>query len=277
MRVGFIGGGYMGEAIVNAALKAGFAAAPGDIAVSDVAAARRQHLASTYNVSVTVSNVEAARRGEIIVLAVKPQEFDSIAPELRGELDTSQVVLSIMAGVPLEQVVSGLGHRAVARAMPNTAAFVREAMTVWTAAKELSDQGRAAVADLLRALGREVYVADEKYLDMATALSGSGPGFVFLFLEALIDAGVHIGLRRDIASELAIQTMFGSAMLARETGKHPAELRNMVTSPGGTTAEGLKALEEAGLRGTVLGAIEAAYERAKDLAGVKEPGTEPGT
>jgi pyrroline-5-carboxylate reductase len=146
-------------------------------------------------------------------------------------------------------------------------------MTVWTAAPELSERGRASVADLLGSMGREIYVGDEKYLDMATALSGSGPGFIFLFLEALIDAGVHIGLRRDVASDLAVQTLFGSAMLARETGKHPAELRNMVTSPGGTTAEGLKAFEEAGLRGTVMGAIEAAYERAKDLAGVKEPGT----
>jgi pyrroline-5-carboxylate reductase len=271
MKLGFIGGGYMGEAIVSAALKSGLATAD-DIAVSDVAAARRKHLATTYSVSVSESNVDAARRGEIVVLAIKPQEFDNVAGELRGELDSSQVVVSIMAGVPLEQVVSGLGNREAVRAMPNTAAFVGEAMTIWTATSELSDQNKAAIAELLQALGREVYVEDEKYLDMATALSGSGPGFVFLFLESMIDAGVHIGLRRDIATELAIQTMFGSAKLARETGKHPAELRNMVTSPGGTTAEGLKAFEEAGLRGTVIGAIEAAYERAKDLGGVKEPG-----
>jgi pyrroline-5-carboxylate reductase len=272
LRVGFIGGGYMGEAIVSAALKGRIASAS-DIAVSDVSAARRKHLASTYAVSVNESNVEAARRGEVIVLAVKPQEFDNVATELYGELDGSQVIVSIMAGVPLERITSGLGHAAVARAMPNTAAFVREAMTVWTAAPGLSEQGRASAADLLGSMGREVYVGDEKYLDMATALSGSGPGFIFLFLEALIDAGVHIGLRRDIATDLAVQTLVGSALLARETGKHPAELRNMVTSPGGTTAEGLKAFEEAGLRGTIMGAIEAAYERAKDLAGVKEPGT----
>ncbi len=264
MRVGLIGGGFMGEAMVSALVKDGVAQA-GEVTVSDIAEARRRHLADRYGVAVTVDSAEAARDAELVVLAVKPQEFSGVASDVRGKLDAGQTVLTIMAGVTIARVVEGLGYAAVARAMPNTAAFVGQAMSVWTTTEVVSEAGREAVARLLQALGREVRVGDEKYLDMATAVSGSGPGFVFLFLEAFIDAAVHIGLRRELAEELAVQTLFGSACLARETGKHPAELRNMVTSPGGTTAAGLLILEEAGLRGAVIDAVEAAYERAKEL------------
>ncbi len=264
MRVGLIGGGFMGEALVSALLRDGLVQA-GDVTVSDVAEARRQHLASRYGVAVTAENAEAVRGAELVVLAVKPQEFSAVAADLRGRLEGGQTVLTIMAGVPIERIVDELGHGAVVRVMPNTAAFVGQAMSVWTASEAVSDDGREAVARLLRALGREVHVSDEKYLDMATAVSGSGPGFVFLFLEAFIDAAVHIGLRRELAEELAVQTLLGSACLARELEKHPAELRNMVTSPGGTTAAGLQVLEDAGLRGAIIDAVEAAYERAKEL------------
>ncbi len=264
MRVGVIGGGSMGEALVSALLKEGIAQS-GDLTVSDPAGARREHLASQYGVSVTDDGRGAVSGAEIVVLAVKPQDFGTVASELRGTLDSSQTVLSIMAGVRIERLAEGLGHKAVVRAMPNTAAFVGQAMTVWTATPDVSQQGREAAAQLLGALGREVEVGDERYLDMATAVSGSGPGYVFLFLEALIDAGVHVGLRRELATELALQTLRGSVSLAEETGKHPAELRDMVTSPAGTTAAGLQVLEEAGLRGAVIAAVEAAYERAKEL------------
>lgn len=266
MRVGLIGGGFMGEALVSALLKDGLAQ-PGEVTVSDVAEARREHLASQYGVSVTVDNAEAARGAEIVVLAVKPQEFDAVASGLRGKLGGGQTVASIMAGVRTERITDALGHDAVVRVMPNTAAQVGQAMSVWTATEAVSGDGLEAVSRLLRALGRELRVSDEKYLDMATALSGSGPGFVFFVIEALIDAGVHIGLRREQAEELVLQTVFGSACLALETGKHPAELRNMVTSPAGTTAAGLQVLDEAGLRGALIAAVEAAYERAKELGG----------
>ncbi len=266
MRVGLIGGGFMGEALVSAILRDSLAAAA-DVTVSDVAEGRREHLSERYGVAVTASNSEAVQAADLVVLAVKPQEFDGVAQELRGKLLAGQTVLSIMASVPVERITHGLAHKAVARAMPNTAAFVGEAVTAWLATADTSEAGRDAVSKLLDALGRQLQVGDEKYLDMATALSGSGPGFVFLFLEALIDAGVHIGLRREAATELAVQTLFGAAALAREMGKHPAELRNMVTSPGGTTAAGLQVLEEAGLRGTLIDAVEAAHERAKELGG----------
>ncbi len=266
MRIGLIGGGFMGEALVSALLKQGLVQ-PADVTVSDVVEARRQHLASQYGVAVTAENTEAVHEAELVVLAVKPQEFPAVAAGLRGKLDRGQTVLTIMAGVPISRVVEELGHDAVVRVMPNTAAFVGQAMSVWTASAAVTQEQREAAAKLLRALGREVQVSDEKYLDMATAVSGSGPGYLFLFLEALIDAAVNVGLRRELAEELAVQTLLGSAVMARELKKHPAELRNMVTSPGGTTAAGLQVLEDAGLRGAIIDAIEAAYERAKELSG----------
>jgi len=266
MRVGVIGGGFMGEALVSALLKNGLAEAS-EVTVSDVVEARRQHLAASYGVEVMAENLEAVRGAELVVLAVKPQEFSAVAAGLRGRVGRKQTLLSIMAGVPIERIGRELEHEAVVRAMPNTAAFVGQAMSVWTARAGVPEERCETVARLLRAVGRELRVGDEKYLDMATAVSGSGPGFVFLFLEAFIDAAVHIGLRREVAQELAVQTLLGSAVLARETGKHPAELRNMVTSPGGTTAAGLQVLEDAGLRGAIIDAVEAAYERAKELNG----------
>lgn len=266
MRIGLIGGGFMGEAIVSALLKEGVAQ-PADVTVSDVAEARRQHMSSTYQITATTDNREAAGGADVVLLAVKPQEFATVAAGLKGQLKDEQTALSIMAGVPIERIAGGLGHKAVVRAMPNTAAFVGQAMSVWTANEAVSPEGRQAAATLLRAIGREIEVTDEKYLDMATAVNGSGPGFIFLFLEAFIDGAVHVGLRREVAEQLATQTLLGAATMAQELGKHPAELRNMVTSPGGTTAAGLQVLEDAGLRGAIIDAVEAAYERARELSG----------
>ena len=266
MRVGLVGGGFMGEALIAALLKEGVLQ-PGDVTVSDVAAARRDQLASTYKVAVTTDNAEAASGAALVVLAVKPQEFPGVAAGLKGRFQSDQTALSIMAGVPIERIAQGLGHKAIVRVMPNTAAFVGQAMSVWMASEDVSAAGREAAATLLRALGRELQVSDEKYLDMATAVSGSGPGFVFLFLEAFIDGAVHVGLRRDMAEQLAMQTLLGAAVMAQQMGKHPAELRNLVTSPGGTTAAGLQVLEDAGLRGAVIDAVEAAYDRARELSG----------
>ena len=264
MRIGFIGGGYMGEALAAAFLKEGLVAA-GDVTISDVAEARRRHLSSAYGVSVTDQNSEAAAGADVVVLAVKPQEFANVAAGLRGALSDGQTLLSIMAGVSIARIVEETGHRAVVRVMPNTAAFVGQAMSVWTTSDAVPNERKQAIAGLLGALGRELQVGDEKYLDMATAVSGSGPGFVFLFLESMIDAGVRIGLQREMAEELAIQTLLGSATMAREMDKRPAELRAMVTSKGGTTAAGLQVLENAGFRRVIADAVQATYERAKEL------------
>jgi pyrroline-5-carboxylate reductase len=265
MRLGLIGGGYMGEAIVSAVLKQGLAK-PGDITVSDVADARRTYLSAEYGIATTVDNATAASAAELLVLAVKPQEFSNVAAGLRGKLSAKQTIVSIMAGVPIRRIDEALGHDAVARAMPNTAAFVGQAMSVWIAAPGVAESARAAIASVLQAMGREFRVDDEQYLDMATAVNGSGPGFVFLFLEALIDAAVHLGIPRKMAEELSVQTLLGSAVLARETGKPAAELRAMVTSKGGTTAAGLQVLEDAGIRATISEAIAAAHKRAQELS-----------
>ena len=264
MRIGFIGGGYMGEALVSAFLKAG-AVQPGEVVVSDVAEARRKQLADDYGVRATADNVEAVSNAEVVVLAVKPQEFSNVAAPLKGTLNSNQTVLSIMAGVSMERIASELGHAAIVRVMPNTAAFVAEAMSVWTASSAVAEEAKRSVAALLATMGRELQVSDEAQVDMATAVSGSGPGFVFYFLEGLIDGAQKVGFTRKQAEQLALQTLFGAATLARESGKDAGALREMVTSKGGTTAAGLQKLDAAGVRGAIVSAVLAAHERAKEL------------
>jgi pyrroline-5-carboxylate reductase len=266
VRLAFIGTGVMGEAVIAALLQRGLAQ-PADITACDVSAQRREHLSQAYGVATADRAASAAAGADVIVLAVKPQDFPAVARDLRGKLATGQTVVSIMAGVSLAALREGLGHQAIVRAMPNTPAQIGEGMTVWTATEAVSASARNDIHRILGALGQELCVADEKYLDMATAVSGSGPAFVFLMMEAMIDAAVHIGLRREMATAMVIQTVLGSARYAQATGRHPADLRNQVTSPGGTTAEGLLALEEAGVRAAFAQAIIAAYERARQLGG----------
>ena len=266
MKLAFIGGGVMGEAIIAGALSKNVAA-PDQIAVCDIVAERRAHLGKTHGVSVSDDAAAAAQGAELVVLAVKPQEFAAAGAVLSGRLNASQTVMSIMAGVTINGIQSALKHNAIVRAIPNTPAQIGEGMTVWTATDAVSAAAREAVRSLLAVLGRELYVGDEKYVDMATAVSSSGPAYVFLVMEALIDAAVHIGLRREMAEPMVIQTILGAARYAQASGRHPAELRNQVTSPGGTTTEGLLALEEAGIRAAFVDAVEAAYEKAKRLGG----------
>jgi pyrroline-5-carboxylate reductase len=264
MRLAFIGGGMMGEAVIAGAIRNDISGA-GSIAVCDVAAARRQHLSSKYQVKATGDAAVATQGADIVVLAVKPQEFAVAASQLKGRLGGDQTVMSIMAGVRIETIRDLLGHDQVVRAIPNTPAAISESMTVWTATPTVQEAARDAVRMLLGVLGKEIYVDSEKYVDMATAVSSSGPAYVFLVMEAMIDAAVHIGLRREMAVPMVIQTLLGSARYAQESGRHPAELRNQVTSPGGTTTEGLLELEEAGLRAAFARAIEAAYLKAQEL------------
>ena len=266
MKLAFIGGGVMGEAIISALLAKGIAQAA-DISVCDIVARRRRHLERTYGIKAMDSSAPAIKGSDIVVLAVKPQEFPAAAQGIGGRLKADQTVLSIMAGISTATIRDRLGHEAIVRAMPNTPAQIGEGMTVWTATAAVSPQRRRSVREVLGALGQEIYVEDEKYIDMATAVSGSGPAFIFLVMEALIDAAVHIGMRREMAAPIVVQTLLGSARYAQTTGKHPADLRNMVTSPGGTTAEGLLALEEAGIRAAFAEAIMAAYAKAKQLGG----------
>lgn len=266
MKLAFIGGGMMGEAIIAGVLARGVAT-PADIAVCEIVAARREHLAKAHGVAATSEGRGAVAGAELVVLAVKPQEFASAAAGLAGALEPAQTVMSIMAGVTIGSIQGALKHQAVARAIPNTPAQIGEGMTVWTATPDVAPAGREGIAAVLSVLGREIYVSEEKYIDMATAVSSSGPAYVFLVMEAMIDAAVHIGLRREMAQTMVLQTVAGSARYAQTTGTPLAELRAQVTSPGGTTAEGLLALEEAGVRAAFTRAIVAAHEKAKKLGG----------
>lgn len=254
----------MGEAMVSGVLSNDLAR-PEDIAVCDIMAQRREHLSAAYGVTAVGEAAAALADAEIVVLAVKPQEFPAAAGGIA--VRPAQTVMSIMAGVTVQTIRTALKHDAVVRAIPNTPAQVGEGMTVWTATEAVPEAARETVRGILSVLGEEMYVENEKYVDMATAVSSSGPAYVFLVMEALIDGAVHIGFRRDQAQRMVIQTLLGSAKYAQASGKHPAELRNQVTSPAGTTTEGLLALEKAGVRRAFIEAVRAAYEKAQRLGG----------
>ena len=264
VNITFIGGGVMAEAIIGGVLGQGIAQ-PTEIWVGEPLQARRHALAERFGVTTSAGNVEAIRHGDLLVLSIKPQSFPEVLQELQGEVESHQVVLSIIAGARMATIVAGLGHDSVIRVMPNTPAQIGAGMSVWTATPSVNGRFQETTRSILQTLGEELYVTDEKYIDMATAVSASGPAYVFLFIESLVDAGVYLGMPREMAHMLVLQTVLGSAKLTKVTGKHPAELRDKVTSPGGTTAEALNRLEEAGFRAAVLSAVTAAYEKAKQL------------
>ena len=256
----------MAQAIISGGKDAG---RDSSIIVGEPFEARRESLKSDLGVEVTASNREAIAGADIVVLSVKPQQLEAVAEELDGALNADQTVLSIMAGVKIHSIGLKLNHTKLIRVMPNTPAQIRKGISAWTASDDVEQATLDFVASMLSAIGDELKFSDEKNIDIATALSGSGPGYVFVFIEALTDAGVELGLPVHVARHLASQTVLGSAALQRESGKHPAELRNMVTSPGGTTAAGLAALEMGGFRANVADAVRAAFERGEELAGGK--------
>jgi pyrroline-5-carboxylate reductase len=264
MKIAFIGGGNMGEAMLAAVLAKSLAQ-PASISVSDVSRERLEHLKKRYSVQITADNVAAVSAKDIIILAVKPQNLAEVVDGLRGRIESSQLVLSIIAGAKISTVSQGLNHGAVVRAMPNTPAQVGEGMSVWTATPAVTEGQKQSAKAILGAMGRELYVDDEAYLDMATAISGSGPAYFFLMVEALVEAAIEIGLPRDTAQELVLQTMLGSGRFIEQSGEAPSELRRKVTSPGGTTAAALEQFEKVGFDKLVRRAVRAAYERAKEL------------
>jgi pyrroline-5-carboxylate reductase len=263
VKIAFVGGGAMAEAMIRCLL-AKKVAAPRSMVVSDISPVRRELLGREYGVRTLSDNKEAAKDTDLIILAVKPQNLHEVMDDIKG-LGREQLVLSIVAGATVSRLCQGLDHSSVVRAIPNMPAQIGEGMTVWTATTETKARHKKLAQIVVGALGKEIYVADEKYLDMATALSSSGPAYVFLFIEALIDAGVHIGLPRDMAKELVLQTVLGSTRTVEKTGRHPADLRNMVTSPGGTTTEALFELEKGRFRSLLLEAVAAAYKKAESL------------
>ncbi|MFN2568821.1 MAG: pyrroline-5-carboxylate reductase [Candidatus Dormibacteria bacterium] len=263
IHLGVIGSGVMAEAMIAGLLRENRVAA-GQIVCADPSGSRREDMAR-MGVSTTSDNAVAVREAAVILLSVKPQVAGTVLEGLRGSLASDTLVISIVAGVTTAALRSGLGHQRVVRAMPNTPAQVGAGMTVWFAAEAVDNEGRERTRAILSALGEELEVADEHQVSMATAISGSGPAYVFLYMEALTNAAVHLGLHRDVARRLVVQTVRGSADLARQSGRHMAELRDMVTSPGGTSAAALNRLESGKLRGIMDDAVRAAFQRTIEL------------
>lgn len=264
MHVTFIGGGNMAEAIIKGLLAKGIAK-PEDIAVMDIKPARLKYLAEQYKVATHARAADALAGAELVVLAFKPQDLAESAAAIKKLIPPEVPVVSILAGATLAGLRSALEHDALVRTIPNMPAQIGEGITVWTATKEVTAGQRESVRALLSALGKEIFVTVEEQVDMATAVSSSGPAYIFLIIEALTDAGVHIGLPRAVSQELVLQTIVGSAHTVEKLGKHPAELKNMVTSPGGTTTEALRKLEAGGLRHLLIEAVDAAYEKSRKL------------
>jgi len=235
---------------------------------------RRDELTKLYGVRALASNVAAAKEAQVVVLSVKPQVLGTVMRELRGNLTDEQLVVSIVAGATLRSLRDGLGHAAIVRAMPNTPAQVGMGVTAWCPTSAVDAEQRDRAKAILGALGEEIMVDDETLVDMATALSGTGPTYVFLLMEALVDAGVHLGFSRRVAEELVLRTVEGSASFARRSGRHLAELRNMVTSPGGTSAAAIYQLEKGALRTVLSKAVYAAYQRTRELGVEAERRTE---
>jgi pyrroline-5-carboxylate reductase len=265
-RIAFVGAGVMAESMIAGLLKNALIPAA-HVVASHPREDRRDRLEERFGIRTTESNLEAARDTDLGILTIKPQVLQAVMRQLSGTLSREQVVVSVIAGAPIDVLVNGLGHQAVVRVMPNTPAQVGQGMSVWNTTPGVTDTQRLRVQAVLSALGEELWVEEEKYVDMATALSGTGPTYVFLMMEALIDAGVHMGFPRRIAEQIVLQTVSGSVAFARDSGKHMAELRNMVTSPGGTSAEAIYQMEKGGLRTVLSRAVYAAYQRTQVLAG----------
>lgn len=262
--VALVGAGAMGEAMIGGLLEKGLIPASA-ISASHPREHRRADLAARYGIRAIAENREVATGAELVIISVKPQVLRTVLADLRGAIQPDALVLSIVAGARLDSIVQGLRHAAVVRSMPNTPAQVGEGMTVWTATPHVSSRQLRQAQAILDALGHELHVADEVFLDMATAVSGTGPAYVFLLMEALIDAAVHLGFSRADARKLVIQTIRGTAMYAERASFHPAEMRNSVTSPGGTSAHAIYQLEKGGFRTVLSKAVWAAYQRSVAL------------
>ena len=264
MKVSFIGGGNMGEAILSLLISKKVVRVEG-ICVGEVINARCQYLRDKYGIDAKTSNAEAIAGADVVVLAIKPQTLPQVLPDLAGRLKPAQLVMSIIAGAKIATLAAGLKHDRIVRVMPNTPAQIGEGMSVWTATPKVTGRQRQWAASILKNIGDEIFVSDEGLLDAVTAVSGSGPAYFFLFVESLIDAAAETGLERDMAHKMVIQTMLGSGHLVEKSGRTPAELREMVTSKGGTTAAALAVFEQGDFRGLVKRAVAAAHRRAREL------------
>ncbi|OQY29666.1 MAG: pyrroline-5-carboxylate reductase [Anaerolineaceae bacterium 4572_5.1] len=269
IKIAFIGSGAMAGAIIVGLLREKLAT-PENLFASDPREDRGEELREKYGIQPFTDNTAAVANADVVVLSVKPQRLRGVLEELQGKIPSHALVLSIIAGATIEKISTGLGHGKVVRTMPNTPARIGEGITVWVASDAVSTSQKEQAQKILSALGEDVFVEDEYYLDMATALSGTGPAYVYMFMEAMIDAGVHMGFPRRISEKLVVQTMRGSVNFYEKNDVHVAALRNQVTSSGGTSAEALYYLEKAGVRTAISRAIWAAYQRSLELGREKK-------
>ena len=268
-KLAFVGCGVMAESMIAGLLRKKLVA-PEQLAASHPRANRRAELNEKYKIQVHELNGEAVKQSResensIVALCVKPQRLSGVLQELKEIVLPNQIVFSIIAGAKIETLSEALGNKKIVRAMPNTPSQIGAGITAWTCTESVSVQERANVKALLTALGKELHVETENMIDMATSLSATGPTYIFMVMEALTDAGVHLGFSREMAKELVQETMLGSVLFAMESHKHPAELRNMVTSPGGTSADAIYQMEKGGLRTVLSKSVYAAYQRAVAL------------
>ena len=267
--IAFIGPGAMAEAMLSGLIRQDLAK-PDHLLVAGPRKERGDSLHEKYGVIPFLDNAEASKKADVIVLSVKPQRLTEVMAHLKGSIQKEALIISIIAGATIRKISKGVGHNMIVRSMPNTPAQIGEGITVWTTSAAVSSEQKEISRAILSALGQEVYVEDEHYLDMATALSGTGPAYVFMFMEAMIDAGVHMGFPRRIAEQLVVQTIRGSVDFYKTNDLHVSALRNQVTSPGGTSAEALYYLEKAGFRTAISRAVWAAYQRSLEL-GKEQP------
>ncbi len=265
--IAFIGPGAMAEAMLSGILKNKLTKAD-RILISGPIPERNEELHAKYGVQPFSNNREAAARADVVVLSVKPQRLEKVLEEMNGCINPDALVLSIVAGASIAKIARNLGHDVIVRAMPNTPAQIGEGITVWTCSKTVTEKQMDFAKTILGAFGKEIFEEEEDFLDKATALSGTGPAYVYLFMEAMVDAGVHLGFSRRTAERLVIETLRGSVDYydtGAEDTRHLARLRNQVTSPGGTSAEAIYYLEKAGFRTAISRAVWAAYQRSREL------------
>ena len=262
-KVGFIGAGLMAEALMDGMLASG-AASKENVYASDPSEERRELFAQKIGSNVFSSNISLVEAVDVVVLSVKPQVLPAVAEEIAGSVGPGHLVITIAPGITLSWLAGKLGTERLVRVMPNTPALVRQGASAYFLGKGASAEDAALVEQMLSSVGLCVQV-EEKLMDAVTGLSGSGPAYIYMVVEALSDGGVKMGLPRRVAMRLAAQTVLGAAKMVLETGKHPGELKDQVTTPGGTTIEGIHALETAGVRKAFMDAVSAATEKCRRL------------
>ncbi len=260
----FIGAGNMAEALVSGILKSRLGSS-GSITATDISKSRVDYFQKMFQIQVGSDNAKEAKKADVIVLCVKPQNMDGVLSEIQGSLSQEQLIISVAAGYPLKRIQQYLpGNIPLVRAMPNTPAVIQEGVTALAGTPGLSPHHLQLAQTIFESVGK-VVIVDESLMDAVTGLSGSGPAYVYLVIEALTDGGVRVGLPRPVAAVLAAQTVLGAARMVLETGEHPALLKDRVTSPGGTTIAGLQQLETGQIRAVFMNAVEAATRRSHEL------------